>query len=77
MIYPANFEQKVGFDRLREQVAVAVYDSRRPGKVVRRTIPALRRPDVERRLGAGGRDAPSAGDGNGTFRDDEFVDVDL
>ena len=50
MIYPANFEQKIGFDRLREQVA-ARCTMRGARELFAEQTFCPQRPEVERRLG--------------------------
>ena len=53
MIYPANFEQKVGFDRLREQVA-ALCTIRGGRERLCAEQFSTSQADVERRGGRGG-----------------------
>ena len=49
MIYPANFEQKIGFDRLREQVAALCTMRAARGKLAEETFSASAR-EIGRRL---------------------------
>ena len=49
MIYPANFEQKIGFDRLREQVAALCTMRAARGKLASETFSASAR-EIGRRL---------------------------
>ena len=49
MIYPANFEQKIGFDRLREQVAALCTMRAARGKLAEETFSTSAR-EIGRRL---------------------------
>ena len=74
MIYPANFEQKIGFDRLREQVA-ARCTMRGARELLAAQTFCPQRPEVERRLGLADEMRRILGMEQG-FPDDDFVDLD-
>ena len=74
MIYPANFEQKVGFDRLREQVA-ALCTIRGGRERLCAEQFSTSQADVERRL-ALADEMRRLLEMERDFPDDEFVDVD-
>lgn len=74
MIYPANFEQKVGFDRLREQVA-ALCTIRGGRERLCAEQFSTSQADVERRL-ALADEMRRLLEMEHDFPDDEFVDVD-
>ena len=74
MIYPANFEQKIGFDRLREQVA-ARCTMRGARELLAAQTFCPHRPEVERRLGLADEMRRILGMEQG-FPDDDFVDLD-
>ncbi|WP_418451165.1 endonuclease MutS2 [Alistipes sp.] len=74
MIYPANFEQKIGFDRLREQVA-ARCTMRGARELLAEQTFCPQRPEVERRLGLADEMRRILGMEQG-FPDDDFVDLD-
>ena len=74
MIYPANFEQKVGFDRLREQVAALCTIRGGRERLCAEQFITLQA-DVERRL-ALADEMRRLLEMEHDFPDDEFVDVD-
>lgn len=74
MIYPANFEQKVGFDRLREQVA-ALCTIRSGREKLCGELFSHSQSDLERRLSLAD-EMRRLLDMERDFPDDEFVDTD-